>query len=444
MGPGQVGGEYSRAQPVFGGIGPGQNLGLGLKIQNRQDRAEDFLADDGHGIGHIGKHRGFDEKPRSIRAAASCHQPGTFADPLGNKSLHNAALPITDHRAERGGGVQRIADDDGFQPRRQARQKRGLDAPLHKNPRPVGTYLAGRVEIGEDRPRYRTVQIGIVKNHQGRFAAQFHRHMLHPRCRRRIDAPPGGHRSGQRHLGDAGVGNQGSAHGPHPLNDIVNPRRGPGLVQDFRDFQGTERGGFGWLEDHRIATGQRRRSFPGGNLGGVIPRPDPDADTQWFPPRIGKIGPQLDMLAGQRPGQPAEIFQRVSRTGRIGHQRFRQRLAGVHRLQHRQVMVAGADDVGCPLQHPSPLGTGPARPVLLRTRRGGQRLFDDRRGGCMDAGDDSAGGRIDHVDGFTCGVLDISAVDEMAGGGLGGIGHFRTLMPPAGIFFHKRMGRVLF
>jgi hypothetical protein len=51
------------------------------------------------------------------------------------------------------------------------------------------------------------------------------------------------------------------------------------------------------------------------------------------------------MLAGDRARQPAEIFKRIGGRGRVSHERFLDRLAGVERLDAAEFLIALAQDL---------------------------------------------------------------------------------------------------
>ena len=190
-------------------------------------------------------------------------------------------------------------------------------------------------------------------------------------------------------------------------------------MQDFGDFQCTKRGGFGWLEDDRIAASQRWRAFPAGDLRRVIPRTDAHTQAQRFAAGINPVFAQLNMLSGQGRGDPAEIFQRIGPAGRIRHRCFLIRFASVIGFQHRQIMIAFAHDIGGTAQDAAAFGTGHRGPSHLRRPCRGDGLFDDLGRGGMDFGDHRTSGGVNHLDRRACGVFDIGTVDEMAGGGLG-------------------------
>ena len=247
--------------------------------------------------------------------------------------------------------------------------------------------------------------------------------MLHPGGGGGIDAPAGGDRAGERDLGHARIGHQRLPDRACALQDVVKAGGQAGLGQDLGQAQGAERCGLGGLEHHRIAAGECGRTLPGGDLGGIVPGPDADADAQRLADRVDEIPPEGDVIAGQRGGEAAEIFERIGGRGGIGHQRLGQRLAGVEGFEHGEVMVAGADEVGRAAQDAPAFDRAQGRPVALGAGGGGKRAVDQRRGGGAQGGDGRPGRGIDDGQRLARRVLDKGAVDVVRGGGLGVVGH---------------------
>ena len=249
--------------------------------------------------------------------------------------------------------------------------------------------------------------------------------MAHPLGGGGIDAAPGGHRSGQRHLGDMRIGHQRRADLPAPLHDVDDAGRGAGLDQDLGQLQRAQGRFLGGLEDHRIAHRQGGRGLPAGDLAGIVPGADARADAQRLAPGIGPVAPQRDHLSGDGRGQPAEIFQRRRARSPVGHQRFLNGLAGVQRFQPGQRRVPVPDQGSGARQHAAPVGGRHRRPGRLRAGRRPAGQGHLIRGRLVQKGDLPA--RIGVKDGQRGALaLDKGAVDEQAGFGLGVVGHVRA------------------
>lgn len=67
-----------------------------------------------------------------------------------------------------------------------------------------------------------------------------------------------------------------------PWQDVKHPVRQARFAVNFRQLEGGQRGDFARFENHRIASGQRWRRFPQGDLDRVVPRADPGYHPQRF------------------------------------------------------------------------------------------------------------------------------------------------------------------
>ena len=143
-------------------------------------------------------------------------------------------------------------------------------------------------------------------------------------------------RACERDLIHQRIAHQGRPDIAQSLHHIIQPSWQTGLMQNFRHLQGAKRRCFRGFKDHCIATGQSWRGLPSGNLRGVIPSANANANPERLPDRIDKILTKLHMLPGEAPGQATKIFQSICRRGGIGHQSFLQGFAGVIGFQFRQ------------------------------------------------------------------------------------------------------------
>ena len=235
---------------------------------------------------------------------------------------------------------------------------------------------------------------------------------------RRIDLAPGGHRAGQRNLCCARIGGQGSADIAISLNDIEQACRRTCFDKNFRQFQSTQRGELGRFEHHGVAAGQRGSCLPGGDLGGIVPRPNAYAHAKRFAARIGKVVTQRNGFTVDRRCDAAEKLQSFGARGGVGDKGFLDRLAGVEGFEFAQLLIARHDDVGGTAQDAAARHGREGGPLLLSAMGGLERLFDDGGRCRMERGDHLAGGRENAVDGLAGGVFDIGSVDKMAGLGL--------------------------
>ena len=123
------------------------------------------------------------------------------------------------------------------------------------------------------------------------------------------------------------------------------------------------------------------------------------------------------MFPGHRGRMGREVFEGIGTGGRIGHQCFLQRFAGVVGFQHAQLTIAVTHDFRRPAQDAGPIRAAGLGPNPLRRLCRLQRLINDLRRGSMERAEHLSRGRIDHRNRVTSAVLNIGSIDKMAGFG---------------------------
>ena len=308
---GQIAGKQTGAEAELGVVGAGDDLVFVGEGQDGHDRPEYLLAHAGHIVGEVGQNGRCDPETFAVHTGAAGDYGRAFGPGGVEMAEHDIQLRLCRHGTEVGGLVQRVADDGGLDPRFQPFQKFLNDALVDKHTCPVRTDLTGGIEVSVDRARHGVVDIGVLENQDRGLAAQFHRDLLHLSGGGCGDLFAGRHRSGQRDLGDTGVGGQRRANIAHSLHYVEQARGQPGLVQDLGNLERAERCRFRRLEDHRVSGGQGGRALPASDLCRVVPRTDADTDAQRAGDGIGPVAAELHRRPGQISGQTAEIFQCV-------------------------------------------------------------------------------------------------------------------------------------
>ena len=195
--------------------------------------------------------------------------------------------------------------------------------------------------------------------------------MLEPGRRPGCDPFTRRHRPGDRDLRNRRVPNQRGADVTAALHDVERSDRQPRLGEDLGERQRRERRDLGRLEDHRVARSECRRRLPAGDLDRVVPGTDPDAHAQRLATGVGersaRCPAEVDVLAGGGGRERAEVLETVGARRGIGDERLLERLAGVERLEHRQLTIAGSDQIGGAMQDRDPARRR-ERPTTPRTR----------------------------------------------------------------------------
>ena len=155
-------------------------------------------------------------------------------------------------------------------------------------------------------------------------------------------------RAGERDLVDARVGDERHPDLARARDDVDDARRQVGLAADVGEEQGAERRRRRRLEDDRVAGGEGRGDLPGEHQQREVPRDDLGGDAE-----------RLRDAAGERVLElvrPAGVVPEVGRRERhVDVARLLDRLAGVHRLEDRELARALLEDPGDPEEVLRPL-----------------------------------------------------------------------------------------
>ena len=259
-------------------IGEANSFFFRLIRQDRKHRAEDFFPRDGHVVGDIRKHGRLDiiaaVQPFGTAGAAS-DEGCTFLDPLLDEVLDAVVLRFADHRTQHGAFGERIADLHLF--RRGLGDGRSLVMLRARHEHAAGR-VAGLARIGEHvhhATGNRLLQVGIVQNDIGGFAAQFLGHALHRigsgLCHRDACAC----RTGERHHVDIGMMRQRLAHrGAIAIDKVEHTRGNTGFIHHLGKQDRIHRRDFRRLQHHGAAGGECRRHLAGDLVDGPVPRRD--------------------------------------------------------------------------------------------------------------------------------------------------------------------------
>jgi hypothetical protein len=122
------------------------------------------------------------------------------------------------------------------------------------------------------------------------------------------DAPPHGHRAGERHRADGGVAHERRADVGTAADDDVQDAGGqPSLLQDRGEMEGRQRCILGGLEHDAVPVHERRGRFPDRNGRGEVPRGDETHDAEGAADRgHGRAVGLLKELARRAPALPGE------------------------------------------------------------------------------------------------------------------------------------------
>ena len=232
-------------EAILGRVGACDHLVFGVKTQNAHHRPENFFAHNAHVVAAVGEYGRRDAcavLPCGFYGIAAAQQARAVLHTAADVVQHLIAVGKSDHGAEIGGRIERIAHanardagDDGVLECR-------LEGVVHKHPRAVGTHLAAAVKIRHHRNVRCQLDVRVGTDDERRFAAQLHGYVFQARLRRlRHDVLAGWHAAGERYFGNVGVGAQLLSDARVAQNDVEYAVRQARFGENFRQFQGRER-----------------------------------------------------------------------------------------------------------------------------------------------------------------------------------------------------------
>ena len=194
------------------------------------------------------------------------------------------------------------------------------------------------------------------------------------------DRAPDLGRAGEGDLGHVGVVDEPlAALAARAGDDLDDALRQPGLERQLGEAQRRQRRELGRLEDDRVARRERRAHLPRGDRQREVPGRDEPDDAERLADGEPEPAGDRDRVAQQPLGRRRVVAEGVGHHPHLAA-RVADRLAGVARLEHRELLVVLGDGVGQPVQQPGAVarrdrapapGRPPwrARPPRRRRRR---------------------------------------------------------------------------
>ena len=338
---------------VAGVVGQLYRLGRGAEGHGNQHGAKDFFLHQGRG----GRQAG-DEGGR-VEAARRNRRGGAIGFPLAVGIDHGGdrgQLDRVHDRTHVDAFVQRVADAQTVHAALQLFVEPFRHAFLHQQARSGAADLALIEPDRIHQPLDGAVQIGVVKDDVGRFAAQLQRQRLAGACGRLPDFAPHGGGAGEGDLVDAGVRHKGGTRCPVTGHDVQHAFRQARLAAEFGEQKGGQRGVFGGFQHDGIAGGQRRGHFPGQHQQRKVPRDHRAAD-----PQRGHVG----QFRRQKLRQTGVIVEMPGDQRHVDIAAFPDRLAIVHGFQNGQQARVLLHQTGQRIEMLRPLMPRKPRPFRL-------------------------------------------------------------------------------
>ena len=183
-------------------------------------------------------------------------------------------------RAHVGGGIQAVADFQGFGARDEFFDELVVDFLVHGDAAGGGAALAGGAEAAPDGAVDGEIEVGVVHDDDDVLAAHFQMALFERG--RAGGADDAAHFGGAGEADEVDIGmlqERRAGVGPVAENDVHDAARQAGFVENLHQIVGGERRIFGGLDDHRVAADQRGHRFPRRNRHREIPGRDQSRDA---------------------------------------------------------------------------------------------------------------------------------------------------------------------
>src|SRR6266508_1059061 len=243
VGPRAVLGPHRRGKAGPRGVGPPDHLVLACEPKDRDYRAEDLLAGDGHAVAHPREHGGFHEESRPVERRPAGEQDRALANARLHVADHPLPMASRDERSDHRAWIRRRPHPHGSGPLRESLPELVVDPLLDEQPRPRRAVLSHVAERGPQGSGYGSRQVRVIEHDVRALAAQLEMQPLEV-GRAGPDHLAGGiPPPGERHHVDPGVGRQeGAGDLAPPREHGQDPRREPRLGRQLLDPQGGHRG----------------------------------------------------------------------------------------------------------------------------------------------------------------------------------------------------------
>src|SRR5664280_2419675 len=400
---------YRPRQSVGGVVGQGHRMVVAVMGNHHEDGSEDLLSGHACAVVDTDDERRLDEETaiEPVRAASSGDDRPALLAGQADVPLHPVALPGADQRPADGAGVGGVTRGQLAQDLRR-RVHRLVEEPSgHDQPGGDGTTLAGVRADGECGGGARPPQVGVVQDHECRFASELEEDLLQGVGGGSHHPPSGGGGAGEAHLVHTRVAGQQGPDGVIRRGDDVDHAGGAvGLLGD----QPAEHGGAPRcvrrrLEHDGVAGSEGRSQLGQVDLVWDVPRGDgtdhpgrlaPNPAVGGDAERCGVPEVRLPLVALGQVGHPPQRLDRRVQLCRVGERQGRPglrhghgpQLVGVCRQRLLQLAEAG---------HP-PFDVGRPVGVVASPTCGGDGLFQVLGSAIGNHPEDLLGGRVDGLE----------------------------------------------
>src|SRR4051812_14887847 len=413
QGAAHVARPHGRREAVRRPVAPGDRLVLVGELLDGDDRAEDLALDHLVVLLEVGDDGRLEEEAGQVGLAAPGHDLRVRRRAL-EEALDALALAGRVQRPEVRVGRAHVAHHVALRLVGEAVDDVVVDLAGGEHARRGGAVLAGVVVADAGDRLEDRVEVDVVEDDDRRLAAELEVDALEGLGGVLGDPLARLDRAGERDDVDAGVLDDRRA-GVVAAGDDVQHALRQDLGRELGQLQRRHRGRRRRLEDDRAAGRERRADLPHRHHQRVVPRRDLARDAGRLAADHRRVA--LEVLARRLALEVArrarEEAQVVDHRGQLVVLERLQRLAGVGRLELRDLVAVLLDRVRERQQRGRALGRRAAAPRLERALRGLDRAVDVLRRGVRRLGDLLARARVDDGRRAALRGVDELAVDEV-------------------------------
>ena len=188
-----------------------------------------------------------------------------------------------------------------------------------------------------------------------------------------------------------------ATHAARPCDHVQHALGEARLERDLLELERGQRRQLGRLQDDGVAGRQGRRDLPRRDDQREVPGDDQADYPEWLAEGHVDAAGDRDRLSEQPLGRSGVVAEGLDDHGHLAA-RVRDRLAGVARLQRRELLAPAVERIRQPVQQQRPIAGRDRTPAGERAQRALDRCIRLLRAGFRNFGQDLLGRRLDHGD----------------------------------------------
>lgn len=405
-GSGDISGEDSRSETVLGLVGESDDLGLVLELGNDDDGSEDLLLEDGVLRVDVREDGGLDVVSLSSVSLSTGKEGSSLLLSGLDVSHDSVVLNLRDLGSLESSLVEGVTESKGLDLGKVLLHELLVDTLLNEDSGSSTASLSVVEEDSEASPRDGLINVRIVEDDVGRLSSELESDVLEVgRSSGLHDVSTDESRSSESDLQDLHVGSDGVSDGQSvTVDDVENTLGKTGFEGESGDSESSERSHLGGLEDDTVSSSKGGSELPGEHENGEVPGNDLSNNTDGLVSGVSHLrGVDVDDLSSVLVSETSVVPQASSSLGNIEPFGDREGLSVIQRLESRQLVEVGLDQLSELHQNLSSSSTGDVLSPdgLVGLLSGINSEVDISRVSLGDRGDDLSVGRVDGVEGLS-------------------------------------------